>query len=186
MSLLKATLLDTGDIVTPAGRLMYGAFFEPRVMKGETDMSKAKYSATLLLPAKADLTAIEEAIEEASAGKKGKWRHPLLDTADNERLAEYAEEFPVFIRCNSKYRPDVIDRHKESVRQENESDEVYNGRWARFTVRPFFYDAQMNKGVSLGLQNVQLLQHDEVLAGGRISASSQFDAVEEDSLEDML
>jgi hypothetical protein len=41
--------------------------------------------------------------------------------------------------------------------------EVYSGRWARAIVNGFVYDVAGNKGVSFGLNHIQLLDHDTPL-----------------------
>jgi hypothetical protein len=47
-------------------------------------------------------------------------------------------------------------------------------------VQAYGYDKAGNKGVSLGLINVQLLDNDDelVVGGGRVNAESEFEAVE--------
>lgn len=48
------------------------------------------------------------------------------------------------------------------------------------TIDAFGYEAEGNKGVSFGLKNIQLLDNDDELSigGGRVSAESEFEAVE--------
>lgn len=186
-------LEKTGTYMTPAGRMVYAALFKPTTMKGETDQSKAKYQITLLLPADADISVLEKAVEHARNEKwtpgvqrTSKIRSPFLKTADSPRLAEYAEEFPLMLRFNSKSRPGVKTKALADVSEADEPDDIYNGRWCRVTCSPFAYDQAGNKGVSLGLGNVQLLDHADRIVGGAARASDEFEAVGDDALEDMV
>jgi hypothetical protein len=188
----------SGNLMTPRGRLLYPALFKPRAMKGETDPKKAKFQATLLFPVGSDFKAIRAAVEEVVAEKMSpavrkvtKFRLPFLKTSDQPRLVEYAEEFPDMLRFNAVTRPDVVTpKGDRTVTEDEEADEVYQGRWARVSCQAFFYDTSGNKGVSLGLQNVQLLlgpdgEPGEALAGGRVRGTSEFEAVGDDALAGM-
>lgn len=192
--LMKCRETESGNIHTPKGRMVFPALFKPQLPKGETDESKAKYQITLLFPEDADLTLLEEAIDEKMADefkaadiKRGKIKTPFLDTADQERYAEYADDYPVMIRLNANFKPDVVTPNgKGTVDEDDEADEVYGGRWARVSVRPFAWSHPTGgKGVSLGLQNVQLLDHDEPIAGGRVKGVNEFAPVESNALEDL-
>lgn len=184
-------LTKSGNIILPRGRLIYPALFTPTLMKGETDESKAKYQASVLLPksAKLDLllSKVEEIIAEnvsAEKRKTTKVKKPFLKTEDQPRFVDFAEDYPVMLRMNSKQRPDVVNAQANKIDDESE---VYSGRWARISVRPFFYDHPTGgKGISLGLQNCQLLDHDEVLAGGRVRAEDEFEAVEGSTADSMF
>jgi Protein of unknown function (DUF2815) len=59
-----------------------------------------------------------------------------------------------------------------------DASEVYGGRWCVATLRPYAYNAKQNKGVALGLQRVQLLQHDDRIGGGRVYSSDGLDSVD--------
>jgi hypothetical protein len=174
-----------GNVITCQGRMMYPTFFEPSLPKGETDRDKAKYQGTLIFPVGADLKALAQAVEDAAIEKWGpsykekhKVRKPFGKAEDQPKMSGTAEEFPVFIRANSKDRPQVVSAAGKPVTEE-QSEEVYPGRWARFSVRAYAYDHPTGgKGVSLGLQNVQLLDNDERLAGARPQASDEFSPVE--------
>ena len=59
--------------------------------------------------------------------------------------------------------------------------ELYNGRWAKISVRPFVYDKK-SVGVALGLSNIQLLKNDTVF--GRTAPRQDFDVEAEAVGED--
>lgn len=184
-SLNEAFLItSSGNIMTPKSRMVYPSLFTPTQVKGQ---GKAKFRLNLLLPAKSDIDLLREAIIEVAKdnlGKKfdtAKWRNPLLKVADEPRFADLADEFKYLIRPNSDNKPQVIKANKSIVDSADEADEVYGGRWARASISVYWYsaDASPVPGVGLGLSNVQLLDHDEPLGGGRVKADSEFEEVDE-------
>ena len=195
MSTLNAAkLLESGNLLTPKGRMVYPALFTPSLARGETDKDKARYQVTLLLPKGSDIKALKDAVTEtldenvsAKARTTAKIKTPFLKTEDQPRFAEFAEEFPLMLRFNAKFKPDVVTpKGDRTLAEDEEADEVYSGRWGRVSCRAFFYDHPTGgKGVSLGLQNVQLLDHDEPIAGGRVKGTAEFEGVGDDSLADL-
>lgn len=189
-----AKRLESGNLLTPKGRMLYPHLFKPNLPQNEKDPEKARYQVTLLIPKGSDIAALRAAVEEvidenvpAKARSTTKLKLPFLKTEDQPRFAELAEDYPLMLRLNAKYKPDVrTPRNDRSVTEAEEADEVYGGRWARVSCRPFFYDTNGNKGVSFGLQNVQLLDHDDPLAGGRVRGEAEFEPVDSDSLADMV
>lgn len=184
----------TGNIVTPKGLTLWSSLFTPRKAKGGKE---GKYEYSILVPKAADISVLKE--EALTAGKEkfaktfkdanGKWpssiKNPFKKTADNDKLVAgleeaglKAEDFPFFFAARSKDKPGVVGPNgkPEGVDQE----QVYPGRWSRGTVQAYGYDVDGNKGVTFGLINVQLLDNGDelVIGGGRVSAESEFDAVE--------
>jgi len=191
----------SGNFILPAGRGMYMSLFQAtRPSKSETNPKKFHYTAKLLLSADVDLSALEAEIkrlfhDNVPEAKRAttKWRNPIGSTADNSSLAAYAEDYPILLGLNSKQyqkdgkerpKPDIVDNQGKPVDEANDPTECYNGRWIRPSSNPYWYPASDGiAGVSLGLVNVQLLYHDDPLAGGKARASSDFEAVESDDLE---
>lgn len=184
----------TGNIVTCEGIILWSSLFTPRKAKGGKE---GKYEFNLLAPKAADLAAMKDAAIEAGKEKfgkafkdaNGKWpssiKNPFKKTADNDKLVAGLEEaglkvedYPVFFAARSKDKPGVVGPNGKS--EDIDPEQVYPGRRGRATIQAFGYDAEGNKGVSFGLINVQLLDHgDELVIGGsRVSAESEFDAVE--------
>ena len=186
-SLDSSRRLASGEVVTPRGRLLYPSLFKKQLMKGETDESRAKYGVSILLR-DSGLTAMMEAVNEkivdkwgADARKKFKIRMPFIKTEEQPRFSELASDFPVLIRTSTKDKPGVVYANMKEC-DESSENEVYSGRWGRLTVNAFAYEHPTGgKGVSFGLQHVQLLEHDDVLAGGRIRVENAFEAVELES-----
>lgn len=180
----------SGNLMTPKGRLLWNSLFKPRKAKG-TDGKAGKYEFNLLIPKDADITVLKEAALEAGKEKfsrafkdagAGKWpssiKGPFKKTADNDKLAELAVDYPWFIAARSQDAPQVVgpDGKKESVTEED----VYTGRWCRASVQAFAYETGGNRGVTFGLINVQMLHDDEelVIGGSRVSAESEFEDTE--------
>lgn len=190
-SLNEAYIIESsGNIMTPKSRIMYPSLFEATQVKGQ---GKAKFRLTLLLPTRADIDVLRETImgvAKDNLGKKldsTKWRNPLIKVADEPRLSEIADDFKYLIRPNSDNRPQVILPNKQVVDSADAPDEVYGGRWGRASISVYWYSADKSPvpGVGLGLSNVQLLDHDDPLGGGRVAAESEFDEVDDKDLADM-
>jgi hypothetical protein len=182
---LACTKTKSGNIILPRGRMMYPFFYVPSLPQGETDEKKARYQVTVIFPKGADLAILNAEIEAKAVEKWGgdyktkyKVKKPFLKTEDYPKMGDVAEEFPVFVRTASQDRPQVIRTDMSNVDEVKGAEEVYPGRWALVSVRPWTYDHKTGgKGVSLGLQNVQLLDHDERFAGGRPQAQDDFEPI---------
>lgn len=174
-----------GNVITPAGRLCYPSLFKATLPQGETDQSKARYQTSLVLPKNADTKLLAQLVEDAAQAtwpnykeKKLKIKKPFLKTEDSPRVGVDPEEFPILIRTNTPTKPQIIRANKTAV-TEAEAEEVYAGRWARLSLRCYTYDHPTGgKGVSFGLQNVQLLEHAESLGAMRPAAEDEFEAAE--------
>jgi hypothetical protein len=168
-----------GTLLLPKGRLSYPNLFVARAMKGEP-AEKAMYGTTILLPGSVDLklaiAMVDRAVTEKwGAGAKVR-KKPFLKSAEKMEDEELAKAFPIMIRSSSKQRPGVIFANCDPCTDE---EEVYPGRWARLSVRAYCWDHPANgRGVSFGLSNVQLLDHDERIGGGRAKAEDEFSPVE--------
>jgi hypothetical protein len=184
----------TGNIVTPKGRILWNALFTPRKAKGSED---SKFEFNLLIPKGSDVKVLREAAIDAGKEKfakafkeaEGKWPKgiatPFKPTEGNDKLVAAleaenikVEDYPFYFAARSKDKPGVVGPNGKADGVEPEH--VYAGRWARATVQAYGYDKAGNKGVSLGLINVQLLDNDDelVVGGGRVNAESEFEAVE--------
>ena len=179
----------TGNLVTPKGRLLWNSLFQPR--KGKNG-AVGKYEFNIAIPKDADTKVLQQAAIDAGKEKfgklfsaaGGKWpsavKSPFKKTADNDKLADIADDFPAFFACRSKDRPGVVGPNGKA--EGVEPEHVYPGRWVKASIQAFAYETDGNKGVTFGLVNVQLLEDDEelVIGGGRVSAESEFEAAESD------
>jgi hypothetical protein len=172
---------------TARGILSYPWLFAPR---------DGKWSTSLLFPASADISALNEAVELAAKEffgpdylkKYPKLKRPILKTAESPRIGADPEAFPVFIRTSTRANdgrpsPEVVDHLMTPV---EDSSEVYPGRWAMLSITVKGYDTDGNKGVTCYLNNVQLLEHGDKLAGASRSAADDFVAVDISDSADAL
>lgn len=157
------------SIITPPGRLSFAHLIEPKI--GE-DGGKPRWETVLLLPPGSDVKPLLQGLEAAIVelfGPRKDWprnlRKPediVLPAPEKGKYAGYEEGWTAISCSNSKQAPEVIDAMKAAV---SNPKEVYAGRWARLAVRPYAYKNK-TMGGSLWLTHVQLLKHDEPLAGG--------------------
>lgn len=164
-------------VITGEVRLSYANIWEPKSING----SDPKYSVSLIIP-KTDtqtVQAIERAIETAltqGAGKfggkippRGSLKLPLRD-GDTEREDE-AYRGCYFLNANSKNPPQIVDG---AVAPILDRAEVYSGCYANVSIEFYAFNTNGNKGVAVGLGNIQKVRDSEPLGGGNISAASDF------------
>lgn len=181
---------NTTKVITGKVRLSYVALLEPKAFEGQ----EPKYSTVILIPKEDKVTinkirkAQKAAWEMAKNDKlKGvKWenvKHTLRDgdeEMDTEEHPEYAGHMFMSVSCKTK--PGIIDKYKNEV---DSADEVYSGVYARVSINCYAYKTAGNKGVSAGLNNVQIIAKGDYL-GGRASADADFDEWEDDEDDEDL
>lgn len=161
---------------------------------------EAKYGTMVLIP-KSDKAGIEKlraAEQEAMEAGKAKFngRIPTKDFSiihdgdDEEVVVDYPERkdhWYMSVSANEKYRPGVVDKDLNPLREEDRKSDgtpmVHSGVYANVSVTAFAYNTEGNKGVSFGLNNVQILGYGETLAGG-VKATDEFEAEEVDEVDD--
>lgn len=189
--------LESGNIRSPKIKLTFPYLLTPNPKAKKKDRNGQEYlsyTTGVLIPPTADIgllktVAKEKAIEEfGSAAKikefqdRGKWNSPFLDAfqksqTDRNPAGDAWMKGWTLLRISSKSKPGVVDRFGNNV---DDEAEVYGGRWAFVTLAPHAYPSidGGKPGVGFWLQNVQLLDHDEPLGGGRVAASAEFAPVE--------
>lgn len=170
----KCRVTASGNIVTPKARISFPQLFTAKAPPGS---DKAKFSVSLLIPANHDLSLLKQAAEKCAKEKWGdklpaKLKNPFLKAEDFEY--EGYEAGWTLLRATSMSKPGMVDAAANNV---DEESQVYPGRWCVASLRPFAYDTNGNRGVSFGLQNIQLLDHDDPI-GGRARAENEFEAVD--------
>jgi hypothetical protein len=170
------------NILTSKFRLSFPHLFTAVAPKGG---GEAKFSLSMLFPKRDTLTgaaladydrfiaAAREAAKAAAIEKFGaqlpkNLKSPFLDAGNHEY--EGYEAGMVLLRASSKQKPGVVDAKLQAIIDESD---VYPGCYARATIRAFAYDANGNRGVSFGLQNVQKMADGDPL-GGRTRAEDDF------------
>jgi hypothetical protein len=175
----------TDEIHLPKGRLVWpdSLLTAKAFKKNRSPDAPKKHSTTVLIPAAANLDVLKKMMVDVAVARFGQdWqkknlRNPLIKSVDDAKLTEYAEAFPWFARTSTgaDYPPFIFG--PDAQRFTGDPSDIYSGRWAVVTVRPYAFDNE-GRGISLGLQRVQLLDHDEVIVGGRMETNSGFDAVD--------
>lgn len=170
-------------------RWSYANVWEPKAMEG----GKPKFSVSLIIPKSDTVTvgkikaAIEEAYRDGQSKLKGNAKSvPALSTlrtslrdGDLERPDDPAYANAYFVNANSTTAPGVVDANRNEILDKSE---VYSGCYGRASISFYAFNANGNKGIACGLNNLQKIKDGEPL-GGRASAESDF-ATEED--EDFL
>lgn len=177
------------EYITPRVRLAWVNVLTPKRIKDKPD-SKPTFSATGLIPAGAVVKALEDGLAEAAKTKHGaKWQSnkklllPIDKTADHDKLSEFAEEFPLYIKAKAgeEYKPQVyVVKAGKLEKFEGEASEIYPGRWAMLGGTFYGYD-NLSKGVNFGLNRVILLEHDERLpigGGGPRDSTEGFEGID--------
>ena len=170
-------------------RWSYANVWEPKAMEG----GKPKFSVSLLIPKSDTVTvgkikaAIDEAYRDGQSKLKGNGksvpalsslRTPLRD-GDIDRPDDPAYANAYFVNANSTTAPGVVDANRNEILDKSE---VYSGCYGRASISFYAFNANGNKGIACGLNNLQKIKDGEPL-GGRASAESDF-ATEDD--EDFL
>lgn len=202
VDLKKCVVLENGNVVTPKGRMMFAAIAERFVSdaaKKKRPDDKGEFAVTLVFPPDCDVGPLRVAAEKAvrdkwGANLPGNLKSPVrlckdvFDAKGNKRFPAEMDNW-IQIRANTyTARPGMVDAANRGIAQaptESNEDfvarlgnEAYAGRWARVEVAASAYDTEGNRGAKFYLNNIQLLDHDEKLGGGRGRAADAFSAVE--------
>jgi hypothetical protein len=169
--------------VTPPGILSYPALFTPRAPMPGSTQTDPRFQASLILspetfktPSFRELVALIESAAREKFGAKiamNALRLPLRKCAEKESMAA-VDPNGAFFACWSKTRPQVIGPDFAPIA---DPAAVWAGQTVRLSVQPFAYEQSGNRGVSLGLRNVQILRTDGPRLDGRASAEADFENV---------
>ena len=172
-------------IVSPVGRLSFPAVFVPEVNQNNPG-APAKYSTVVVFDAETDISEIEAIIAEAtlatfgdtSTSTKANLRNPIRDGLEKAHLGDPFVKGTKFVTVKSNFQPGIVGADLQPILNQSE---IYPGVFARVQMHAYGYDQNGNKGISLGLDNVQKIKDGGAL-DGRADASSAFDAVDVDDL----
>ena len=167
-------------VVTGKIRASYANIMRPR--KNELN-GKEEYSVVVLVP-KTDTDTLDALKAAAKAAIAAKWpqpprglRNPLRDgdaetKSDGSPLgAEYKGHFFFNSKSDAMRKPGVIDA---ACRDLIDADAIVSGDFIRVSVNAYAYDQAGNRGVSFGLNNVQLLEKGPSLGSGKATAAQDF------------
>ena len=174
-------------VITGKVRASYAHIFEPHSMNED---APKKYSVSIIIP-KSDtqmIETIESAIEEAKEVGKGKWngkvpnnlKTPLRD-GDIDREDDPNYENAYFLNATSQTQPGVVDQNKIRL---TEPGALVSGDYIRASINFYGYNANGNKGIAAGLNNIQLVEKGEPLSGAS-NAEDDFDELDSDD-DDLL
>lgn len=191
IDLNSCRISKSGNIITAKGRLSYAQYLiDAQERKYEESGKTAKvYQGSLLLPPGVDLTELKKkmgkiALEKCD-GDKNRARNfvekRFLDPNNLPQGGKPAgEEFEgwTLIRATSTRKPKFAYPNGKEIPESEIENELYSGRWACFSINPYWTANKKNPGVCLGLQNVQLLDHAENIGAASTDAEDDFDAVD--------
>jgi len=186
---------NSTKVITGKVRLSYAHIFQPQSINGGDE----KYSVSILIPKedKETLRKIKEAVEVAKElGKNNKWggkipvnlKLPLRD-GDEERPDDEAYADHYFINATSQTKPGIAKPigkgpdGKTKFEEITDSTEVYSGCYARVSINLYPFNANGNRGIAAGLNNIVKVQDGEPL-GGRAKVEDEFANVEFDDVLD--
>lgn len=161
--------MSTTKVVTDKVRFSYAHVFEPTsIEEGGTK----KYNVSIIISKKNKnlIKKIEKAIENAKVegtakfgGKApAKLKTPLRD-GDEDRPDDEAYENSMFINASSIRKPAIVDADLNPIL---DAEEFYSGCYGRASLNFYAFNANGNKGIAAGLNNVQKLEDGEKLSGG--------------------
>lgn len=158
------------SVTTPQFRVSFPNVFKPR----RNDLNgKDEFSLMALFEPGTDLTELKAAASAACAKKWGadqtKWpanlKSPFRDQAEKAKdgkLPDGMKAGGIFMTFKSSNRPSVVDQNRQEIL---EPSKFYAGCYARASVGAYAYDQKGNRGVSFGLNHVQLWKDGEPLSG---------------------
>lgn len=175
---------NPAHIVLTNVRLSYAHLTEPYAQQPGQE---PKYGATILVPKSdpANKIKIDNAIQAAAQRGREKYGQAFppqpkisvhdgdgLRPSDNQPFGDECKGCWVFT-ASSKQRPNVVDLNLQPIL---DPTQLYSGLYANVGVTFFPYNAPQNKGVGVGLENVQKTADGEPLGGCRATAEDDFHA----------
>ena len=174
-----AETTNNTHVITGKVRLSYANLFTP---KAPEDGGEPKYSAAILVPKsdKSTLAKIKAAIDAVKADPKsiqlwgGKVPTDMkMPVRDGDDKADTNPEYAgcLFFNASSKRQPGLVDQQRAPITNDTE---LYSGCYARVSVNFYAFNKKGNRGIGVGLNNVQKWADGESLSG-RKRAEDEFD-----------
>lgn len=168
------------NLVTPKFRVSF-----PKVFKAEINKlnGKAEYSVVALFSKGEDMKALNAAVDAAInekwpdlAKRPKNLRMPLRDQGEKAKEGQLPAghaEGAMFLNLKSKNKPGVVDENVQPIIDESQ---FYPGCYAIASVSVYAYDQAGNRGVGIGLTNIQKVADGEPFSG-RPTAEATFKPV---------
>lgn len=148
--------------------------------EAQADPAYKKMKKVCIAAAKAKFGDDDSTIKKIKNRKiRMPWR-PASDYGDEGYGYPFDQDGFTFANFASNQQPGIVDRKARAIESEGI---FYSGCTARVTYAPWAYDVDGNKGVTLLLNNVQMIKKGDRLAG-RPDAEDDFDAVPGEDGED--
>ena len=174
-------------LITPYATLSFPNLFTP---KPRAEGGEPVYSCALLFDESAQKSKEYKAMQEAcmaafkekfgaTASTKGA-TFPFRDASEKSDKYQGYEEGVMYINPWTKNKPGIVDARLQDVLL---PEQVYAGQVVRAQVAPFAWTNSGKKGVSFGLNHIQIVKHDAPRIDGRVAANKAFDALEDESEE---
>lgn len=188
-----------GNMITPLFRAAFVSLLQPKAVGGKNADPNAekKYGLTMIFPKGTDHKALQAEIMAIAREKWGEKAEGIIkkqEASDKrifkdgsemaERYAGFEEGVP-YLNASNKEKPGLVgtkgapDGTPVAITEENV---FYSGCYAIASLKPYCWDNKFGKGVSLSLQNVQMIAEGERLGGGRSKASEDFEAADDDEI----
>lgn len=175
------------QLVTPEFRVSFPNVFVAK----KNDLSGLdEYSLVALFKKGEDLAALKKAAADCIVEKwgpnKAKWpknlRSPFRDQGEREKeddagakfLPDGYEKGAIYVNMKSSRQPGIVDQKRQPIL---DGEKFYAGCYARADVSVYAYEKMGNAGVSIGLNNLQLVRDGEPFSGRR-KAEEAFTAIE--------
>lgn len=167
-------------------RLAFARLFEPKLNQSKT---AEEYSACLIMdPDEPSTQALIDAVEQIATDKwgtkapamleRGKLRHPIHE-GDTDMEDDPAFEGKLYVNAKSRRQPQIVDRKVQPI---IDQDEIFSGCYCNVSISVYAYDVPENKGVGIGLNNIQLVRKGERLSGAP-NAEEEFEVLDDEPEE---
>lgn len=174
-------------LITPIATLSFPTLFTP---KARSEGGEPVFSCSLLFGASEqkskEYKAMQAACIEAAKVKFGQNVNiasvamPFRDAGEKDYVGY--EDGVMYINPWTKQKPGIVDARLQDIL---EPSLVYAGQKVRAQVTPFAWTNTGKKGVSFGLNNIQIVKADAPRIDGRVAANKAFDAIVEEEDEEI-
>lgn len=172
-------------LITPIATLSFPTLFTP---KPRSEGGDPVFSCSLLFGVSEQKSKEYKALQDACvAAAKTKFGDkvniaqvsmPFRDASEKDYVGY--DDGVMYINPWTKQKPGIVDARLQDIL---EPSLVYAGQKVRAQVTPFAWTNSGKKGVSFGLNNIQIVKADAPRIDGRVAANKAFDAIEEEDDE---
>ena len=174
-------------LITPYATLSFPQLFSP---KPRAEGGEPVYSCALLFDVAAQKSKEYKEMQAACViAAQQKWgpsvkldqvQMPFRDAGEKADKYQGYEDGVMFINPWTKNKPGIVDARLQDVLL---PEQVYAGQVVRAQISPFPWQNSGKKGVSFGLNHVQIVKHDAPRIDGRLAANKAFGVIEDDDDE---